>query len=480
MLLFALLFFTDDVEAKKKKKKKKHIDDDFVLSDKDMDKKDKQRTLKVGKKYKKSENSVEQELIKVRRIPDVLERIDKLNNLIKQTPRAGGYWLQRGKAKQEKSFSKEAIADYDKTVELDPDFEGPAKMAMFHKAEVQKSLGLPADAVKTLTAVMSEIDTSFPQAMALRGELYFKQQMYAKAIDQLGEAIAIDDSSVEVAGWAFRWRAEAKFKQQNFADAREDYDKCIEVWEALPAVTAASKADASLAQRELRTVRFQRGDILCQGHCGGEFNNEMQNHATLKPNYEEAIKDFGFVVKSALTAPRSTNHAVACARMGLAYLRLNENEKAVEVFTDALQGAPNEAGWIMNRGLANARLDAYKEATADYTMGIQLNPANFQVCTYSRPTADRASLVSSTAATRRLSPPHPHSPDQCDCAAGPRQPWDHLPAPADVGDCGRGLHRRCDQRADCPHQERRQAAPRLLLQDDGQGEESAGRPEGVL
>ena len=126
--------------------------------------------------------------------------------MIIQKPKVPEYYLERGEAKQEKKFNREAIADYDKVVELDPDFEGPSKMAMLHKGEALRDLGQFGEAVTVLTTVMSEVDTVFPAAMALRGECYYKLGQYSKAVEQLDETISLDDESAEIAGWAFRFR----------------------------------------------------------------------------------------------------------------------------------------------------------------------------------------------------------------------------------------------------------------------------------
>eukprot|EP01052_Picozoa_sp_SAG31_P049307 SAG31_NODE_10733_length_1104_cov_1.195025_1_plen_144_part_10 len=126
--LLTLLFLAEQAEAKKKKKK--HIDDDFVISDKDMQKPEKKKKLTKGKNYKRTEMTVQQDLITVRKIEDPLERIDKLEKLIVQKPAVPEYYLERGEAKQAKKFTLEAIKDYDKAVDLYPDFEGVAKMTM--------------------------------------------------------------------------------------------------------------------------------------------------------------------------------------------------------------------------------------------------------------------------------------------------------------------------------------------------------------
>ena len=375
VVLVVALMCTDEVDAKKKKKKK-HDASDFVINDSDMLKPEKTKKLKVGSKFKKSAFTIEEDLHKVRKEEDPLVRIDELNMLVIQKPKVAPYWLLRGEAKQEKEFLKEALADFDKTVELDPDFENAGKMAMLHKGQILLKVGKLVESEKTLTTVMQEVDTSFPEAMGLRGQVYFKQGKYNAAVDQLDSVISIDSDSTEIAGWAYRWRAEAKLKQDDYVGGLDDYDKCIETWDALAKLTRSNAINATLTQRELRTIVFNRADLRCAGFCGGENAAKVQK--VLKPKLEEAIKDFGYVMTHPLTQEGSTNHAVAAARIGLAYLKMDENVKAAEVLSEALKGAPDEASWVLNRGLAYARVDDYKGAIADYSKALDLAPNNNQ------------------------------------------------------------------------------------------------------
>jgi Flp pilus assembly protein TadD len=57
---------------------------------------------------------------------------------------------------------------------------------------------------------------------------------------------------------------------------------------------------------------------------------------------------------------------------------MDENVKAAEVLSEALKGAPDEASWVLNRGLAYARVDDYKGAIADYSTALDLAPNNNQ------------------------------------------------------------------------------------------------------
>jgi tetratricopeptide (TPR) repeat protein len=71
-------------------------------------------------------------------------------------------------------------------------------------------------------------------------------------------------------------------------------------------------------------------------------------------------------------------HVVWLHRTGMALLKQEKDEEALADFTMAVdsEGGKTEGGWILNRGLCNARLGNWKDAIKDYTAAITLNPRN--------------------------------------------------------------------------------------------------------
>ena len=55
-------------------------------------------------------------------------------------------------------------------------------------------------------------------------------------------------------------------------------------------------------------------------------------------------------------------------------LKQKEDSSAVKYFSEAIGGYDKELGWWLNRGLAYARLDKWKESIADYTQAIEIAP----------------------------------------------------------------------------------------------------------
>ena len=134
-------------------------------------------------------------------------------------------------------------------------------------------------------------------------------------------------------------------------EALEDYNESLDSWSYIPDVTTANIHDHTQTQRQVRTVHFQRADLLCgmacnylrcrvrelplffraslllttsatgvvlyaAGFCGGEQIGAMRSQLGASIDLDGAIADYSFVIDSPLTYPGTTNHAVTSARRG--------------------------------------------------------------------------------------------------------------------------------------------------------------------
>lgn len=152
----------------------------------------------------------------------------------------------------------------------------------------------------------------------------------------------------------------------------------MDAWNWVAEVTGPTLADHTPMQRQIRTLHFQRGDLNCAGFCGGEQINAMRGQLAGSLDLDAAIEDYSFVLRSALTYPGTVNHAVTSARRGMAFLKQDKDAEALEDFTAAVasKDGEQESGWLLNKGLCNARLGNWKAAIADYSQALTVNPNN--------------------------------------------------------------------------------------------------------
>lgn len=164
-------------------------------------------------------------------------------------------------------------------------------------------------------------------------------------------------------GWVYFYRGQAHENLLEMKEALDDYNESLEAWNYVPDVTAGTIHDHTQVQRQVRTVHFQRGDLLCgtaaqsrslshqlphrccsvsrrfaalvsawwlanavscscrayphtAGFCGGEQIGAMRSQLGATADFDAAIADYSYVIDSPLTYPGTTNHAVTCARRG--------------------------------------------------------------------------------------------------------------------------------------------------------------------
>jgi tetratricopeptide (TPR) repeat protein len=290
-VLGALLLSADVVDAKKKKKKAKKKSSRVVKS-----------TANVA---------IENQLADIAQMTHLVDQIDALDRLIVQKPKEPRYWLARGQARLKKDFLPSAMKDFDQVISLDPEFEGPGRLAMVSKADIlkRKPEGL-STALQLMVTLAEELDQPFYEGVMKRCELLARMQKWADAIPLCGDIIDSphkDDYSWndDALGWAYFYRAQAYEAQHSFKQARTDYDGCIASWAHLPPLNKGNVVNATVAQRQLRTAHFNRADLRCAGQCG--FNGAGAGSPTAELRDEidmdGAVADYEVVANHALTQP---------------------------------------------------------------------------------------------------------------------------------------------------------------------------------
>ena len=90
-------------------------------------------------------------------------------------------------------------------------------------------------------------------------------------------------------------------------------------------------------------------------------------------------KEFDLVIKKCKSLLiNNSNQPIIYNFIGLSYLELNENKKALEILLSANQKLSNEASILCNTGIAYKRLGQLTHAKTYFNKALDINPKHFQ------------------------------------------------------------------------------------------------------
>lgn len=220
----------------------------------------------------------------------------------------------------------------DRLVKLSPDtvdgyaWRGRARSLSIHSGDE----GVVADLTKAIS--MGTNGNGRPYECMAR--LLDSKGDQAKAISYLNEAIKVEPNENDY----YKYRAALRADRGDFAGARSDYDKAIEV----------------------------RGSATCYFNRG-RFNEAQKDYDQALQDYASAIE---FEKKNELEEKTAVCHKF---RIEL-FVKLGRHKEAVEECTRALQGEKNDDEFLRIRGKEYAALKMYKEAERDLTAAIDNAP----------------------------------------------------------------------------------------------------------
>ena len=333
-------------------------------------------------------------------------------------------WQQREQVRATAyySFGKEkfsvknyagALVDFDKAIELNPEYV----RAYYERGRAQAYLGDYDSAIASLTQVI-KMDSEDADVYYVRGNVKAHLDEYADAIVDLDKAIALDDHHANAysnrggvkygLGESESARGNAEKAQSLYEAAIADCDKAIQIDpEYAYAYNSRGAAQASLGDFEGAILDFNRAieiepeNVDFYGNRGavklafGELESARGNPEKMEGLYESAIEDFTQVIKVNPEEDSAYNDR------GLIKFKLGESEvargnakeaqrlyeSAIEDYTQSLQIDPDELTYN-NRGFAKTAFGElestrgnvektealYEAAIADYIQAIKINP----------------------------------------------------------------------------------------------------------
>ena len=234
-------------------------------------------------------------------------------------------YFDRGNSNAEKGRYDLAIADYTKSIQMNPNNARVFNNRGLAYAETKASYDL---AIADLTKAI-QIDPNFAEAYNYRGYVYNLKDSSDVAIADCTKALQINPNYAN----AYHNRGLAYDKKGSYDLAIADYTKSIQI----------NPDDAE--------SYYTRGLAYTQ-----------------KESYDQAIADYTKAIQI------DPNDADAYLTRGNAYAAKGSYDPAISDYTKAIQINPNDADTYTSRGLAYVNKGSYDPAIADCTKAIQINP----------------------------------------------------------------------------------------------------------
>ena len=254
-------------------------------------------------------------------------------------------YLYRGFINTKLDDQKQAITDYTKAIEVDPDYA----VAYFYRGLAYADLDKYGQAITDYTKAI-ELDSDYVFAYLYRGFVYVDLGEYKQAITDYTKAIELDPNYAV----AYYFRGLAYANLGEYDQAITDYTKTIEL-----------DPDYALA------------------YDGRGFaRNELKEYAL-------AISDFTRAIEL------DPDLAFAYSNRGWAYSQLGDYTQAFQDFEKSVELNPNNPWVYYYRGLTYANLGNREAAVTDLEMALQL----------SEPPLDENRLSIAKAMLQRLRPP---------------------------------------------------------------------------
>jgi tetratricopeptide (TPR) repeat protein len=243
-----------------------------------------------------------------------------LNKAIELQPDKADYFRLRAQHLYEQDKFDEALADADKALKIEPDHAATNEL----KGMILLGLNKYDEALKSFDR-SSELVPQSPLPYQHRGEMYRQKGDMEKALEQLTKALELSPDSIAT----LLVRAGVYYELKQPDNALADIDKAIEL-------------QPTLAQPHLMKV-----EILAS-----------QKH------FDQAIAHLEKLLQSA------PGNEQILERLGTLYLMANQPRKAIESATQVLSHEPDNFAALRLRADANLNIGKHAEAIADFDKAL--------------------------------------------------------------------------------------------------------------
>jgi tetratricopeptide (TPR) repeat protein len=285
---------------------------------------------------------------------DALSQIDTAASSLNQS----SLFFFRGTSYAYRLDYSKAIADYDQTIELQPNHVSAyTNRGAMHEAQ-EKYTEAIADYEQAI-----QLQPSLAVAYYNLGNVHSKQDNYDKAIAAYSKAIAYNSDYAS----AYNNRGVMYEAQGKYTEAIADYEQAIQLQPNL-AEAYNNRGNAYKAEGDYtQAIDDYNQAIQLQPNYAEAYNNRGNTYKA-EGDYTQAIDDYNQAIQL------QPNYAEAYNNRGNAYKAEGDYTQAIDDYNQAIQLQPNYAGVYNNRGLAHADQGNYDQAFIDYKRAIQLQP----------------------------------------------------------------------------------------------------------
>ena len=239
----------------------------------------------------------------------------------------------------------------------------------FYRGDTYRSLGKHGLAIADYDRVI-ELRPDYADAYNNRGNAYYDKDEYGQAITDYRKAIELKADHAE----AYYNRGFAYANLGQYALAVADFDKAIELrpdWIGLDPGIALAYVYSGLVYAKQGEYDLAVADFTKAIEWNPSLLTAYHNRGAAyyyKDEYDMAIADFN---KAIWLEP---NDAGAYSNRGLAYGGKGEYDLAIADFTKAIELRPDDAEAYFDRGTAYADKGEYDLAIADFDRAVELKP----------------------------------------------------------------------------------------------------------
>ena len=285
------------------------------------------------------------------------EAVDDFTFVIDAAPSAEAH-NNRGNALGDLGRHEEALADYTRAIELNPQHAN----AHYNRGNALGDLGRHEEALADYTRVI-ELNPQHTNAHYNRGVTLDDLGRHEEALADYTRVIELNPQHAN----AHYNRGVTLDDLGRHEEALADYTRAIEINpQYAKAHNNRGGALGNLGRHEEAVADYTRAIELNPQHANAHHNRGVALGNLGR--HEEALADYTRAIEI------NPQYAKAHSNRGNALGNLGRHEEAVADYTRAIELNPQYAAAHNNRGAALDDLGRHEEAIADYTRAIEINP----------------------------------------------------------------------------------------------------------
>jgi tetratricopeptide (TPR) repeat protein/S1-C subfamily serine protease len=300
---------------------------------------------------------LQQQSVVYRYLENYEQALTVINQAISLVPNNPNHYNEKWSVLSELKRYDEGLAAITQAIDLAPRALWYLNRGILYSNQQKYELAL-ADFNKAI-----ELNPNYAKAYNNRGTLYDDQQKYELALADYNQAIELNRNNAQ----AYYNRGNLYYDLQKYDLALSDYNKAIDINPNFAnAYNNRGNLYDDLQKYDLALSDYNQALQLNPNDPMAYLNRGLLYYNLQK--YELALADYNQAIRI------NPNYALAYNNRGGLYKDLQKYDLALSDINKAIEINPNFANAYYNRGLLYHNQQKYNLALADYTKAIELNP----------------------------------------------------------------------------------------------------------